>query len=46
MVFTRAQLDTPSRKELVEELIKRSNIPDQIQILTEQLTNMKSYNQN
>ena len=36
MVFTRAQLDTLSREELVEELIKCSNIADQIKTLTEQ----------
>ena len=35
MVFTRAQLDTLSREELVEELIKYSNIADQIKTLTE-----------
>ena len=33
MVFTRAQLDTLSREELIEELIKCSNIADQIEIL-------------
>ena len=35
MVFTRAQLDTLSREELVEELIKCSNIADQIKTPTE-----------
>ena len=35
MVFTRAQLDTLSREELVKELIKRSNIADQLKNLTE-----------
>ena len=35
MVFTRAQLDAISREELVEELIKCSNIADQIKTLTE-----------
>ena len=35
MVFTRAQLDTLSREEFVEELIKCSNIADQIKTLTE-----------
>ena len=30
MVFKRAQLDTLSREELVEELIKCSNMADQI----------------
>ena len=30
MVFTRTQLDTLSREQLVEELIKCSNIADQI----------------
>ena len=34
MVFTRAQSDTISREELVEELIKCSNIADQIKIPT------------
>ena len=35
MVFTRAQLDALSREELVEELIKCSNIADQLKILTD-----------
>ena len=35
MVFTRAQLDFLSGDELVEELIKCSNIVDQIKILTD-----------
>ena len=35
MVFKRAQLDTLSREELVEELIKCSNIADQIKTPTE-----------
>ena len=30
MVFTRAQLDTLSREEIVEELIKCSNIADKL----------------
>ena len=34
MVFTRAQLDTLSREELEEELIKWSNIADEIKTLT------------
>ena len=34
MVFTRAQLDTLSREQLVEELIKCLNIADQLKILT------------
>ena len=37
MVFTRAQLDTLSRKELPEELIKCLNIADQIKTLIDQL---------
>ena len=37
MVFARAQLDTLSREELVEELIKCSNIADQIKTLKERL---------
>ena len=35
MVFTRAQLDTLSREELVKELIKSSNIADQLKNLTD-----------
>ena len=35
MVFTRAQLDTLSREELVEELIKCSNKADQLKIFTD-----------
>ena len=35
MVFTRAQLDTLFREELVEEIIKCSNIADQTKTLTE-----------
>ena len=35
MVFTRAQLDTLSREELVEGLIKCSNIVGQIKTITE-----------
>ena len=35
MVFTRAQLDTLSREEFVEELIKWSNIADQMKTLTD-----------
>ena len=35
MVFTRAKFDTLSREELVEELIKCSNIADQIKTLPE-----------
>ena len=34
MSFTRAQLDTLSRKELVEELPKCPNIADQLKIFT------------
>ena len=34
MVFTRAQLDTLSGEEVVEELIKCSNIADQLKIFT------------
>ena len=36
MVFTKAQLHTISREELVEELIKYSNIAAQLKILTDQ----------
>ena len=36
MVVIRAQLNTVSRKELVEELIKCSNIANQLKILTDQ----------
>ena len=36
MSFTRAQLDTLSRKELVEELPKCPNIADQLKIFTYQ----------
>ena len=35
MGFTRAQLDTLSIEELVEELIKCSSIADQLKILTD-----------
>ena len=35
MVFTRAQLDTLSREELAEELIKCSNIVDQVKTFTD-----------
>ena len=35
MVFTRAQLETLCREELVEELIKCSNVTDQLKILTD-----------
>ena len=35
MTFTRAQLDTLSRKELVEELPKCPNIADQLKNLTD-----------
>ena len=35
MVFTRAQLDTLSREDLVKELIKFSNIVDQLKNLTD-----------
>ena len=34
MVLTRAQLDSLSKEELVEELLKFSNIADQLQSLT------------
>ena len=51
--FPRAQLDTLSREELVEELIKCSNIADQLKILIDRfddfvasLANMISCNQN
>ena len=40
MVFTRAQLDTISREELAEELIKCSNIADQIKILTDRFNDV------
>ena len=36
MVFTKAQLDTVSRKELLEELTKYPNIADQLKILKDQ----------
>ena len=36
MDFTRAQLGTLSREELVEELTKCPNIADQLKILTDQ----------
>ena len=35
MVFRRTQLGTLSREELVENLIKWSNIADQLKILTD-----------
>ena len=35
MVFTRAQLDTLSKEELVDELMKCSNITDQLKVITD-----------
>ena len=50
MVFRRAQLDTLSREELVEELIKCSNIADEIKTFIDRfddfVDNIKSCNQN
>ena len=35
MIFTRAQLDTLSKEELVDELMKCSNITDQLKVITD-----------
>ena len=42
IVLTRAQLDTLSREELAEELIKCSNISDQLKIVTDQFDDFVS----
>ena len=42
MVFTRTKLDNLSREELVEELIKCSNIADQLKILAERFNDFVS----